>query len=175
MTAINEYEKQANDFLLKTGAKIECTFLKNGLHFDSDKETRDIYEVRITRGSRSYTFNFGQSINDSGFYYTVGRNKKWIDRKHLNRKDLKFFIKMQDSSFLSNVDKIHYPSAPTNYDILECIEKYETGTFEDFCDNYGYSNDSISALKTYEACREQFKSLCALFTDEEIEFLQEIN
>ena len=27
---------------------------------------------------------------------------------------------------------------PTMYDILTCLEKYEVGTFDDFCGNYGY-------------------------------------
>lgn len=62
---INEYEKQANDFLAKTGAKIEVKFDHFGKHFDNDTEERDIYNVTLSRGKRSYNFKFGQSINST--------------------------------------------------------------------------------------------------------------
>jgi hypothetical protein len=59
---ISKYKQQAIDFLAKTGAIIEVSFLKHDKHFSDDKETRDIYEITIKRDSRSYKFNFGQSI-----------------------------------------------------------------------------------------------------------------
>lgn len=64
--------------------------------------------------------------------------------------------------------------APTAYDVLACLEKYEHADFEDFCSNYGYDTDSIKALKTYEACKAEYQALQALFSDEEMELLREI-
>ena len=62
---------------------------------------------------------------------------------------------------------------PTMYDILTCLEKYENANFEDFCDNYGYNNDSIKALKTYKAVSKEYKNVFRLFGDI-MEELQEI-
>lgn len=63
---------------------------------------------------------------------------------------------------------------PTMYDILTCLEKYESRDFEDFCSNYGYDNDSIKALNTYKAVCREFKAVNRLFGDI-MEELQEIN
>ena len=71
-----DYEKQATDFLTKTNTSFNATFLENGFHFDGDTETRDIYEITLKRGGRNYTFNFGQSINNSGFFLIQNRTKR---------------------------------------------------------------------------------------------------
>lgn len=62
---------------------------------------------------------------------------------------------------------------PTMYDILTCLEKYESRDFEDFCSNYGYDTDSIKALKTYKAVDREYKAVNRLFGDI-MEELQEI-
>lgn len=54
---------------------------------------------------------------------------------------------------------------PTMYDILTCLEKYESIDFEDFCSNYGYDTDSIKSLKTYKAVDREYKAVNRLFND----------
>lgn len=173
---IDNYEKQAQDFLDKTSATLTVEYSHTGKHFDSDTEERDIYNCTLKRGGRSYKFTFGQSIANSGFYYTKGKRKINIDRKHLDRKDLVSFIKRTDWDFLNNgkSDIIHKPKKPTVYDILACLTKYDPETFEDFCRALGYDTDSRSAKKTYKAVVKEYLNVCKLFTDEEIEDLQEI-
>lgn len=131
---INEYEKQAQDFLTKTKTEFTVKFKKNDKYFPDDKETRDIYNITLKRGSRSYTFTFGQSINDT--------------EKHI---------------------------APNAYDVLASLEKYDVGTFEDFCSDFGYDTDSRKAEKTYQAVKEQFTQLQTLFNDTELAEMAEIN
>ena len=64
---------------------------------------------------------------------------------------------------------------PTSYDVLASVTKYEVGTFDDFCSEYGYDTDSRKALKTYKAVLREWKNIEKLFTAEQIEELQEIN
>jgi len=130
---MSEYIKQAESFLEKTGSKLEIEYLKNDFHFEGDKSKRDIYRCTLSRGARSYTFNFGQSIADSQ------KGEK-----------------------------------PTSYDILACLQTYPVYTFEDFCSEFGYDNDSIKALKVYEAVKDEYNNLCRLYTDQELELLSEI-
>ncbi len=130
-----DYKKQANDFLTETSTTFTATFLKHGKHFDNDKDSRDIFKCTLKRGTRSYTFNFGQSINDS-----TGKGK----------------------------------NPPTAYDVLACINKYDPGTFENFCSEYDYDTDSRTAEKTYKGVIEEWQAVERLFTDNEIEKLQEI-
>ncbi len=183
MTKI-DYDQQALDFLKKTKTTIASKFLKNDYHFKNDTDKRDIYLVTITRGIRSFSFNFGQSLNKSGFYYTVGRRKSDLDRKYLEKDyfkgkqiGLQGLIKLKDHSFTPScsTDKIYYPEAPSNYDILTCLTKYDPGNFEDFCSIFGYDTDSKTAEEIYEAVKQEWKNVQTIWTDEEIEELREIN
>lgn len=63
---------------------------------------------------------------------------------------------------------------PTAYDVLAGMTKYEVGSFEDFCSEFGYDNDSRAAYKTYKAVLKEWKNVERLFTSEQIELLQEI-
>lgn len=46
--------------------------------------------------------------------------------------------------------------------------------FNDFCDNYGYDNDSIKALKIYNECINTSKKLHNMFSENELKELQEL-
>ncbi|WP_312697076.1 hypothetical protein [Sphingobacterium mizutaii] len=71
---------------------------------------------------------------------------------------------------------------PTEYEVLACLHKQEEGieNFEDFCDTFGYEqyNDygrrNKVAYKTYLAVYKEWENIQKLFTDEQIELLQEI-
>jgi hypothetical protein len=76
-----------------------------------------------------------------------------------------------ESQYIEATEK----TKPTNYDILACLQKYDVGSFEDFCDNYGYDNDSRKAEKTYKAVCKEFEGMERLFSPDELEILSEIN
>lgn len=63
---------------------------------------------------------------------------------------------------------------PTAYSVLACLDYDNSADFADFCDNYGYDTDSISALQTYEAVREQSKEIARIFTSKQLRALAEI-
>lgn len=180
-TEIDQYEQQANDFLNKTGAKIEITFKKYDYHFEDDKDKRDIYSIYIGRGKRGMSFDFGQSLNNSGVKIVnrnTGKVFKTFDKSQYLKKDSSFDVakfRLLCGWQFGSCDKIELPKAPTNYDILACLTKYDPETFEDFCANFGYDEDSRKALKIYEAVKKEFTDLCTLFNDDELSELSEIN
>jgi hypothetical protein len=63
---------------------------------------------------------------------------------------------------------------PTAYDLLSCIEKNDPGTLKDFCDNFGYSDDSMKAFDVYRAVQEEYAKFRRFFTAEEIKEAREI-
>lgn len=63
---MNEYIKQAQDFLKATGTKLTITFVEHDFYFADDKEPRDIYKFTLRRNGKSYTAKFGQSIANVG-------------------------------------------------------------------------------------------------------------
>lgn len=63
---------------------------------------------------------------------------------------------------------------PTAYDVLCCLTKYDPGTFEDFCNEFGYNTDSRKAEKTYKAVQDEYLNVSRLFTETELELMKEI-
>lgn len=65
----------------------------------------------------------------------------------------------------------HNKKAPTAYDVLASIEKYDVGTFEDFCgdycydmyDDYGRRNANTYGL--YKAVCREYKHVESMFYD----------
>jgi len=64
---------------------------------------------------------------------------------------------------------------PTMYDILCCLQKYDVGSFENFCGDFGYDEDSRKTEKIYKAVLREYNAMCRLFTPEQLEEMQEIN
>lgn len=69
------YKQQAIDFAKKHNIKLdilECTY---GKYFPDDEQCRYIFKCRLRRNGKSYTFNFGQSINEGAnepdMYYVL--------------------------------------------------------------------------------------------------------
>ena len=65
-----EYGQQAKEFAEKTGTKLYVIREDYGYYFPDDDRQRSIYEMKLTRGNKSYTFTFGQSIADTGKFPT---------------------------------------------------------------------------------------------------------
>lgn len=177
---MNNYEKQAQDFLDKTQTTFKAEFIKTDFHFNGDKEKRDIYKITLQRGNRKMVFNFGASLNDSGFYFTQGAKKVGIDREflkeNLSENKLKTRLEMLiPGTRFQDCDKIHFPKTPTPYAILACLQKYEVGSFENFCNEFGYNVDSRKAEKTYNAVLKEWQEVQKLWSDKEIALLQKIN
>lgn len=68
---------------------------------------------------------------------------------------------------------------PERKGIIECIlddRSIIEGVldFNDFCDNLGYDNDSISAKKICKACKKMKRKVEKIFTPDECEQLQEM-
>lgn len=62
------------------------------------------------------------------------------------------------------------------YDALACIssDAHMPDTFEEFCGDFGYEEDSHKAHKTWKQCEAFAKKLCRFFDDEELKALAEI-
>ena len=166
-----EYEKQAEKFLADTNSTLSIEFLKNDYHFDGDKDKRDIYTCTLKRGSRKYKFNFGQSIANSQQYEDT--QKKGCTYT-MNGNAITGNYKVLDIAKYSSWLKLKKGTAPTAYDILACLTKYDPYTFEDFCSEYGYDTDSRRAKKTYKAVQKEYNSLAAMYSDLEMELMAEI-
>jgi hypothetical protein len=62
---MDNYEKQVQDFLTKTGTKLTITFDAFKKHFPEDEQPRNVYNVKLERNGQTYTCKFGDSINNT--------------------------------------------------------------------------------------------------------------
>ena len=173
------YEKQATDFLEKTGCKMTITYKENRKYFPEDKETRDVYDVKIERGKRAWGFEFGNSMKDSEFVAVYGKNRYKIPSEMRTKSDLEITLhikrRLQSDFGRAKADHIIRPVAPSEYSILSCLTKYDPESFENFCNEFGYDEDSRTAERTYNAVVNEWQHVCMIWTDDEIEELREIN
>lgn len=63
---------------------------------------------------------------------------------------------------------------PSCYDVITCLQKYDVGSFDDFCSEFGYNNDSIKDKKRYKAVCREYENMSNLFSDYELGLLSEI-
>lgn len=184
---MNDYQKQADDFLKETNTTMKVEFLKYDVYFNGDKDKRDIYNITLKKGDRHYTFTFGQSINNSGWKvklkttgkitHTIPTNYYYEFQAISKKPSVKWWLNKKGlvRYKLADVDILEPPKEPDSYDVLACLEKYGVETFEEFCSKFGYDTDSRKAEKTYKAVKDQYLNICTLYNDEEMEKLREIS
>jgi len=128
---MEDYLKNAEKFAKKHNIKLsvigEPEYKK---YFNDDKVKRYVFKLKVSRNKKSYTFSYGQSINNGS-------------------------------------------EIPEMYDVLSCLTKYDVGSFEDFCSEFGYDPEYRSSKRTYKAVLKEYEAVLSLFEDI-IEELSEI-
>jgi hypothetical protein len=106
----------------------------------------------------------------NGKYFDDDKDKRNIYQCILSKNGEVYSFTFGDS--INNTQKGIKPSV---YDILACVEKYQYDNFKDFCNAFGYDEDSRKAYKIYEAVKEQGENIISLFgEDDTINDLREI-
>ena len=183
---ISKYDLLANEFCEKHNITIDCTYSKTRKYFTDDVEVRDVYTISISKNENDRvrtmkSFEFGNSINNSAIPSNLAKieqNIKSVRPFNLCGFDFKpTNYAYTYASTESLITFIRKHGKPSNYSILCALPKYEIGSLSDFCDNYGYTTDSIKANKIYTDMQELyygFKNLIGTeafneFSESEIE------
>lgn len=64
--------------------------------------------------------------------------------------------------------------SPRPYDVLSASTLQPVGSFEEFCDEFGYSNDSRKAFEVYGLVCEEVAKILAFFSKAEIDLLRTV-
>ena len=182
----SEYDIQASDFLKKTGATITSVYTGHRPYWDDEKEFRATYMVTITREGRpAMAFPFGQSMIESWSYtkrgewagFGKGKEVSFQDKGNNDRRVM--HAKQSGNEVIFDARGYRYTlskqeKAPSAYTIITCLTKHDPGTFQDFCDNFGYDTDSRKAETTYHAVMKGYSDLSKIFSMEELEEMAEI-
>ena len=169
---MNEYAKQANEFLKKANATIKIEFVGLAINKEwKEKDKRNLYEITLTTPGGSMVFDFWDSIRNTEIKeMTI---ETYAEKSYKRRFDcLSYSEKVKAQKELKEKKAA---AQPTAYDILACITKYDPGTFAEFCSEFGYDEDSRTAERIYFAVQKEYSQLARIFTPEQLEEMQEIN
>ncbi len=144
MKTKNEYDLQAEKFLSDTQTELSAEWVEHGRHFEDDKATRDIYEITLKRGGRSFTFRFGQAIADTG-------------KRPTAYDVLACLTKCDPGSFEEFCSSYGYQNDRRRQSRKNCA---------------GFTNRK--AEKIYKAVLNEWQNIQILWPDEELELFQEI-
>jgi hypothetical protein len=141
------------------------------------KQTPDIkmntdYQKQAIDFLNATSTSFQATFKKHDFYFYGDKEQRDIFRVTLKNKLHTYRFNFGQSIADSTGDG---ENKPTPYDVLACLTKYEVGSFENFCGDYGYDIDSRKAYKIYKAVLKEWKNIEFLLTHEQIELLQEIN
>lgn len=95
-------------------------------------------------------------------HFDSDKEKRWVFHLNLSRNGKSYTFDFGQSIAAGN-------KTPIMYDVLACLQKYDVGSFEDFCDEFGYNDLPLSAYKatkkTYKAVCKEFEAVKRLFGD----------
>lgn len=170
---MENYTKQANDFLIKHQITMTAQYLG---HFPRLGEwSTSQWQVTFTRqGSKPFTLTFSQSLQASWKYQHDGYSIFKIRQGMPPKLSQSNWPKTSEAHKVGPYTLTPVTRPPSAYDVLSCLTKHDPGTFNEFCDEYGYNNDSIKALDTYRAVQEEWSGVRRMFGDC-LEELVEIN
>lgn len=173
---MSEYQQQALDFLEKCNATIDIEFVGTEVNQNwNDDSKRNKYRFTITTPRGKMSGDFWDSIRNTEIilmtpelycrkYYGWHYDGLMMHEKAKMRNELK---------------ALKAKAVPTAYCILACLTKYEVGTMNDFFHEFGYevhdADDIFCFLNTYNAVVKEYRDLCRIFTEEQMELLREIN
>lgn len=161
----NTYDLKVSNWLIqhRIAFAITPTGFRQGFSDNdgSDKLYHDTYHATFTRDEKRFDV--------ASFKQSAAHSKSQIERERCTCGG--GFTQHQKSCAKSVKHRFQVPSA---YDILSCITKSDPGTFRNFCADYGYDADSMSANRTYLTVQEEWAGAARFFTAEELNELQEI-
>lgn len=180
----SEYTELAWDFLKRNGLDFRAVLVGSDcpMHCEDAENERGMDEVNtfprrthihgkhyrctISGKDRGHvTFEFWNSYADEEF--------NAFRRGEVSNSDNRYWDKYRGGRKHGNS---HEPQRKvTPYDLLACLQKYDPGTFKNFCGDFGYDADSRKADITYHAVVKEWTKVQMFFTAVELAEIQEIN
>lgn len=170
MKQLSQIDKDVQGFLDSRPVKYSVVYIGQTAWGGN---TADKFSVSFTRNNTVSTFDF---------YQGIGHREKRKDKADLLEYTAAFrkLIDQQvrysiiDGSLFTNGGSV-FVFVPTSASVLySLLSDSESGqcTFHEFCEAFGYNEDSRKALDTYLACQNTGKLLNTIFNCNEISSLQ---
>lgn len=172
---MTEYQKQAQGFLTACNAtmtiEFQCVDVNQNWNDDS-KRNKYRFTIITPRGTMSGDF-WGSVRNTEITSMTLDEYCCKTYRMHGDS-----LYRNEKAKAIKRLNELKKEATPTAYNILACLTKYDPGTMNDFFSEMGYevhsADDMFCFLNTYNAVVKEYRDLCHIFTEEQMEMLREI-
>lgn len=187
-----DYQKQGADFLTANGLEFrailvgdDCPMFCKDAIAERDMDKINVfprkthihgkhYRCTISAKNRGHiTFDFWNSYADEEEnFFAFGKSdslNNWVT----GRENI-YWDKYREGQKYRDRPRAKKIIVPAPYDLLTCIQKYDVGTFRDFCSEFGYDDDSRRAEQTYIAVCKEYQKVHRFFTESELKQLEAI-
>ena len=160
MKTSKEYQQEAQAFLDRFGLKVRAVLKGDRCPPWTGSTKAD--HAGCPRGECN-------DVHGDRYRVTISRRGDYMGNQGLTPKRIAF-------DFWNSLNACQKGEEPTAYDVLACISSdvYCPETFEDFCGEYGYEQDSRKAFAVFKRCATFAEKLRAFLTEDEQEALAEI-
>ncbi len=110
---------------------------------------------------------FSAKYHRYGYHFAGDTTKRAISTCTFKRNGRQFSLKFGQSIAAGG-------KLPEAYDVLACLQKYDIGSFGDFCSEFGYEYTKANE-RIYKAVCREYAKVSSFWTAEELEQLREIN
>ena len=166
----SEYDIQAEAFAINHNTTMAALYLGHFPRFGEYATSQ--WQITLTRqGCKPFVFTFSQSINES---WAFKKGFKRVENGLPSGLSPKGFVSIGKVFTWGDCQVRPTKHAPSLYDVLACLTKSNPSHFEEFCEEYDYSDDLISARDTWQAVVKEWREVERLFGDC-LDELQEIN
>lgn len=132
-------------------------YLKDaGLHTKSAHKLAEYFGLKYKVLGCEYKVHF---VNDT--------RQRYVFKIQLKRNGKQYTFEFGQSIAEGNAE-------PTLHCVLECLQKYDVGSYGDFCSEFGHDYESETSKKIYRAVLKEYNNMLRLFTAEELETINEL-
>ena len=162
---MTEYETQAEAFA--ENYNLTMTTAYKGHYPRWSEAAVSQWFITLSRpGREPWRFDFSSSVNDSWKYkkeYSLKTYQEGLPREFGARYHL---LKTEVDNFRFKDYWIAQAKVPPSlYDILSCLTKYDPGTFNNFCSEFGYNNDSMKDFAIYQDVCKEYENVYRVFSN----------
>lgn len=93
-----------------------------------------------------------------GKHFHADKDNRYIFKCRLTRNRKSYTFDFGQSIYNGSIE-------PTMYDVLACLQKYDVGSFRNFCEEFGYEEDNIDSKKIYNGVVREHNGVERLFSD----------
>lgn len=127
------------------------------------------YETKTDALLAGMGVSFKATYLDHALHFEEDTEARDIYRCIFRRGAKRFHVR-----FGQSLDKSREGEPPSSYDVVACLTKDDPGTFEQFCDEYGYDTDSRKMFRLYSRVVREWYKVRSFFSDGELDRLREI-